>query len=107
MKYGDFYKHYKGGEYWFQCIALPMTDLESDRNIKWVGQARYHENDKDINLFFQNGVWFVDYDLPCVIYQAEKDRDTEFVWAREVDDFFGYKTEGTTLYKRFVYERQN
>lgn len=102
MNYGDFYTHYKGNDYWFQCIALPLDVLASDANLKRVGSARYHENDKDIDLYFDNGVWFVDYEFPCVIYQAEKDHDTEFVWAREVDDFFGYKGKEGRYVKRFA-----
>lgn len=27
MKSGDYYNHFKGNEYYFDCIALPKKDL--------------------------------------------------------------------------------
>lgn len=103
VKNGDFYKHYKGGEYFFDCIALPINDRNLFINgMAKTDKARYHEDTHDLELYTIDGVTFINSDIPHVIYQAEKDYDTNFVYAREVDDFFGYKTEGTTLYKRFV-----
>lgn len=101
MKYGDYYNHYKGVEYWFQCIALPLNEATDKRKLEENGVARYHENDRDIALYFNNGTWYVDDDVPHVIYQSEQDYDTEKVWAREVDDFFGYKIEAGHPIKRF------
>lgn len=87
MKTGDLYKHYKGEEYCFDCIALPL-DLK--RNVKKVNTARYHEDTHDIDLYIDNnGTTFIDSELPHVIYQAEKHYDTNFVYAREVNNFFG------------------
>lgn len=102
MKNGDYYTHYKGGEYWFQCIALPLSEVQDKSQLQQTGTARYHENDKDIDLYFSNGVWFVDDDVPQVIYQSEKDYNTDKVWAREVDDFFGYKSLIGLQVKRFT-----
>lgn len=102
MMNGDFYTHYKGGEYRFQCIALPLDEVQDKSKLEQKGVARYHENDRDIELFFYNGVWFVNDDLPHVIYQSEKDYDTKKVWAREVDDFFGYKHKDSHYIKRFT-----
>lgn len=107
MKNGDFYTHYKGGEYWFDCLALPLKDRNLSTRVFnqtiITGTARYHENTHDLNLYLYDGITFIDYDLPCVIYQAEKDHDTEFVWAREIDDFFGYKIKDDGSYiKRFA-----
>jgi hypothetical protein len=100
MKTGDFYQHYKGGEYYFDCIALPLNGLRSARKIT---TARYHENTHDIQLFIDDsGTTFIDSALPHVIYQSEKDYDTDKVWAREVDDFFGYKEKDGRFIKRFA-----
>jgi hypothetical protein len=101
MKTGDFYSHYKGGEYYFDCIALPLKGSKRARKIQ---TARYHENTHDIDLYIdENGTTFIDSDVPHVIYQAEKDYNTDKVWAREVDDFFGYKDVGISyVQKRFT-----
>lgn len=64
--------------------------------------ARYHENTYDIDLFVgKHGVTFVDADLPYVIYQSKADYGIDKVWAREVDDFFGYKVDNGQYVKRF------
>lgn len=97
MKHGDIYKHFKGGEYWFDCIALPLRDRKLSQRFLMlmpnVGTARYHENTHDLDLYIYDGITFIDSDLPHVIYQAEKDYNTTKVWAREVNDFFGYKED--------------
>jgi hypothetical protein len=100
MKKGDFYTHFKGGEYYFDCIALPLEERESGEKIQ---TARYHDDTRDVDLYVENGVTFIDAEVPHVIYQAEKDYDTNKVWAREVDDFFGYKhLTGSHFQKRFT-----
>jgi hypothetical protein len=109
MKYGDFYEHSKGGGYFFKCIALP---IENRDKLELVGVARYHENDRDINLYqSENKVLFLDSELPHVIYQSESDYKTDKYWVREVDDFFGYKEDKIkrfTLIKDInIYEEQN
>lgn len=67
-----------------------------------IHQAVYHGDGKAIKLYESGGVTFIDSEVPHVIYQAEKDYGTELVYAREVDDFFGYKEEADgKLVKRF------
>lgn len=110
MKNGDFYQHYKGGEYFFDCIALPLQDSSLSfltvNKMTETGKARYHENTHDLNLYAIGGATYIDSDVPHVIYQSEKDYDTEKVWAREVDDFFGYKhVTGSHYIKRFALKR--
>jgi hypothetical protein len=108
MKNGDFYMHCKNTEYFFDSIALPLKgNSHLTRRIKegmtFCQSARYHENTHDLNLYNFDGVTFIDSDVPHVIYQSEKDYDTDKVWAREVDDFFGYKKEKNgQLVKRFT-----
>jgi hypothetical protein len=97
MKYGDIYKHFKGGEYFFQGIALPLREgnlsVRTVKSMTFQGNARYHENTHDIELYAIDGAMFIDSELPHVIYQSEKDYNTYKCWAREVDDFFGYKED--------------
>jgi hypothetical protein len=106
MRYADKYKHCKGGEYFFQGIAFPLRDgnlsFKTVQSLDLLGTARYHENTHDVELYGLDGVMFIDSEYPHVIYQSEKDYDTDRVWAREVDDFFGYKLqENGQLIKRF------
>ncbi|MFV0915268.1 DUF1653 domain-containing protein, partial [Enterococcus faecium] len=42
-----------------------------------------------VQMFYHKGVTFIDKDKPHVIYQSEDDYNTENVWAREVENFFG------------------
>jgi hypothetical protein len=99
MKKGDFYRHFKGVEYTFYSIALPTEN----RKLESIGTARYHEDTHDINLYMYDGITFIDSELPHVIYQAEKDYDTDYVYARELDDFFGFRfdSEKDLYEKRF------
>lgn len=110
MKNGDFYNHFKGAEYFFDCIALPLRSSYLSKRIHSMmaesGTARYHEDTHDLQLFYLDGVAFIDSDVPHVIYQSEKHYDTDFVYAREVDDFFGYKQDANGKYiKRFVLKK--
>ncbi|MEK5323799.1 DUF1653 domain-containing protein [Aeribacillus composti] len=98
----DIYTHYKGNDYQFKCIALPLNEVEDQSCLVPKGTARYYENDRDIPLYFHNGVWLIDSDLPHVIYQSEANYGTDKVWAREVDDFFGYKEKDGRYIKRFA-----
>src|SRR4051812_16520027 len=103
MKNGDFYNHYKGGEYFFDCIALPLVNHAYEIKPHFIQKVRYHEDTQDMNLYVANGVTYIESDIPYVIYQSEKDYDTDKVWAREVDDFFGYKQLSDNNYvKRFT-----
>lgn len=104
MKYGDNYKHFKGGEYIFEGIALPLRtgnlSQETIKNMTYQGKVRYHENSHDIDLYSIDGAFFIDSELPHVVYVALKTNG--IVWAREVDDFFGYKQkENGELVKKF------
>lgn len=106
MKHGDFYTHFKGGEYYFDCIALPIQDSTLSNREKvdmlHTHEAKYHDGAKSINLYESGGATFIDSDVPHVIYQAEKDYNTDYLYAREVDDFFGYKEKDGQLIKRFT-----
>lgn len=87
MRNGDRYEHYKGVEYLFDCIALP---LEGRVDVKPLKTVRYHEDTHDIQLYIcDNGVTYIDADVPHVIYQSEKHYGTDLEFAREVDDFYG------------------
>lgn len=107
MKNGDMYRHFNGGKYAFICIALPLKDKLIEKlfhNIEVIKtlNVRYHENTHDLKVYITgNGASFIDSDVPHVLYQNMQEQD----WAREVDDFFGYKTkEDGQLVKRFTLE---
>ncbi|OPD57618.1 hypothetical protein [Bacillus anthracis] len=96
MKTGDFYKHYKGKDYFFDCIALPVdefmgrpSELEDFGLVALDAHTPDGQEIVEVKLFYSNGVTFIDKDKAHVIYQAEEDHDTDKVWAREVDEFFG------------------
>lgn len=105
MKQGDLYNHFKGTEYQFKCIALPLNTVENKEVLKFIGNVRYHEDDKDIKIYQHNGIWVADYELPLVIYQSELNYGTNEYWAREVDDFFGYKINNGKYIKRFILKK--
>ncbi|MEH6949155.1 hypothetical protein V7068_19210 [Bacillus sp. JJ634] len=107
MKRGDFYRHLNGEEYYFCCIALPIneTTLHLTSNQKACdAHTPTGEEIQMIDLYHANGVTFINRDEPHVIYQSEKDYDTNKVWARKVDNFFGYKIkELGQMEKRFTH----
>lgn len=103
MKHGDKYRHFKGAEYTFHGLALPIEEdnpeEETVRKVKFESNVKHHDSTHSIELYFLDGVLFIDSDVPHVIY-VSKDNT---VWAREVDDFFGCKvTEDGTWLKRFT-----
>ncbi|MGU3372799.1 hypothetical protein [Bacillus mycoides] len=95
MKHGDLYTHYKQKEYFFDRIALPVSEFTGRSNgLEDIGVASdSHTPDgqeiRQMKLLYSNGVTFIDSDKPHVIYQSEDDYNTEKVWAREVEIFFG------------------
>lgn len=105
MKHGDFYKHLDGQEYVFNCIALPFQDpnlSKRDRErMLHTHDARLHDKVEWLNVYESGGATFIDSDVPHVLYQKKKDfeDDTDFVYAREVDNFFGQTLEGKPLRK--------
>ncbi len=107
MRHGDSYIHYKGVEYFFYCIAIPATEIMFTKNTIKSGVALdAHTPDgeevKELPLYrTKEGITVIESEYPHVIYQSKK---TDLIWARKVDDFFGYKTEGTSLLKRFSYK---
>lgn len=106
MRNGDFYSHFKKGtEYYFDCIALPVDDVLTQRNLTKNGVALdAHTPDnvevQELQLFTSpEGVTFISAPDPHVIYQSEEDYNTDKVWARRVDDFFAMANE---TQKRFT-----
>lgn len=97
MKNGDFYYHFKqGNEYFFDCIALPLNEFRGNRslleksNLAFDAHTPDGEEPRRVQLYWYQGVTFIDRDVAHVVYQAEKDYDTDNVWVRKPDDFFGY-----------------
>lgn len=109
MKHGDKYIHFNGGEYLFESIALPLKDDRIPEHIKremvHIGTVRYHENTHDVDLYMVNGVLYIESELPHVIYEAQYNTVAKR-WAREMDDFFGYKIkENGEAIKRFTLQK--
>lgn len=105
MKCGDFYRHYNGEEYYFCCIALPIEDTTLNITSNQQAYDAHTSSDNEIqmiDLYHANGVTFIDRDEPHVIYQSEKDYDTNKVWAGKVDYFFDYIGESGQMEKRFT-----
>ena len=110
MKQGEFYHHFrKGTEYCFRSIALPLNEFRGNKDdlVKVNPAQDAHtpsgEPVREIQLYDYQGVTFIERDMPHVIYQSEEDYDTDDVWAREVEDFYGYKKmDDGTMVKRFV-----
>jgi hypothetical protein len=107
MRNGDFYQHYKNKEYYFDCIALPVDSVTSRRMLIKDGVALdAHTPDdvpepQELQLFrTSDGIVFIAAPDPHVIYQSEEDYNTDKVWARRVDDFFG-NVEHLENVKRF------
>lgn len=102
MKKNDQYRHFKGTLYVYQFISLPKEEQtkETKEKMRFVGKVRFHENTHDLDLYEYEGIYFIDSDIPHVIY---KNTEVQPLWARPVDDFFGYKRVETGEWtKRFT-----
>ncbi|MCY7865985.1 hypothetical protein P8918_12830 [Bacillus spizizenii] len=107
MRYGDEYRHYKGSLYQFLGVAQPLKagnlTTSTIKRMEKIHSARYHEDTHDVDLYLLDGAYFINSDVPFVIYQSEKDYNTDNAWAREVDDFFTYtEDDHGNLLKRFT-----
>lgn len=109
MKKGDLYEHFKGKIYRFIHIALPV-ETRFFKSLVIVGTARYHENTHDFVLYehLETKTLYINANVPHVIYQPNIDSQANVLqFAREVDDFFGYKNDKGTLIKRFTLLHDN
>jgi len=111
MKFGDRYKHFKGKEYVFLGISQPISqsDVSIDRSV--LSKVRVATNTEtlgpvilyDIPNIPRSGnmvLFFTYTNFSFVIYRRV---DEEKLWARPVDDFFGYKQKRRcSLVKRFT-----
>lgn len=52
MQHGDIYVHFKGGEYFFDSIALPKNDsnIKHDirRDMRPMQMATYHDGTREV-----------------------------------------------------------
>lgn len=100
MNKGDKYKHYKGDNYIFNGIALPLKEyagcLDTIHYNEWV---RHHEDKYDLVLYScENGIQVIYAKVPHVIYQSQKD---DKLWAIELDSFFGFTETEKGVEKQF------
>ncbi|MGF7535348.1 hypothetical protein AAGG74_16990 [Bacillus mexicanus] len=112
MNKGDLYKHYKCGLYEFIGISIPLKDSLINinaTNLKKTKIAKFEENLEDTYLYeikgisnqpSNSGLIVTDTDIPYVVY---KSKDTNIIWLRRADDFFGFtKNQYNVLVKRFT-----
>lgn len=105
MNYGDIYKHYKGGEYIFNCIATPLNEtyIYSMDDSTSTKIATHTETGQKIRIFDFLGAQVADSEEPLVIYQSTKEFHQLNYWARPVDMFFGVQElEDGKMVQRFV-----
>lgn len=96
MRYGQLYQHYKQKEYFFCGIALPIREYTgSDMDLALANlayDAHTPEDEEEIGrlqLYVHEGAYYIDRDVYHVIYQSKDDYETDKVWVREVEEFFG------------------
>jgi hypothetical protein len=101
LRFGDYYKHFKGGEYLFQYITYPIDMSHTIGELNYVLTAKHADNpEEEVKIFEKDGVFFSDRYHYMVLYKRISDNS---LWVRRVDDFFGYKKhEDGSLEKRFV-----
>ncbi len=108
MKNGDFYLHFKQNEYFYCGIALPLSEYAGSKaelkeiNLAYDAHTPDGQEVSHVQLFNHDGIMLIDRETPHVIYQSKVDYDTEKVWAREVENFFGYKEQENKLVKRYT-----
>lgn len=92
------FKHFKGTIYTQLAVTIPFQ--ERDEEAITILSALHHATQELMLFSFVGDAWMSPDDEKYVLYESEKD---ERVWAREYDDFFGYKEhEDGTLEQRFV-----
>ncbi|WPS85316.1 hypothetical protein SMD22_01430 (plasmid) [Brevibacillus halotolerans] len=103
MRYGDVYKHFKGGEYRFQYLCYPI-DMSSGR-LEYVLTAKHADTQEEVKIFKKKEAYFSDYSHYMVLYERILNKS---LWVRKADDFFGYKEhKDGRLEKRFVFLKNN
>lgn len=105
MRHGELYKHYKGTEYIFDCVAVPIKEEDKNKfeQIDIVYDANTPEGEelRQLKLYISNGYYFIEGDTSKVLYYSEDDYSRGIVWARDIDDFFTYVEKEGKLLKRF------
>jgi Protein of unknown function (DUF1653) len=121
MRMREVYNHYKGADYEFIMVALPVGDRDAVWDVEELEEvARYHEDTHDLRMFRNEAAdLFIESEVPMVVYRSITfegetavakglfpDKDIRVgeglkiriygkTYAREVDDFFSWvKHEG-------------
>lgn len=106
MRKGDIYRHFKGNDYVFLGISVPMFDIDDDyikSKLKPLYKSFYSElPEREINVYHYKGILVANTECPMVLYHR-KNEDRETIWARPVDLFYGEKhfEDGSSI-KRFT-----
>lgn len=92
------FKHFKGNFYKQLAVTVPFQVREEEAITT---MSALHHATQEVMLFsFMGDAWMSPDNEKYVLYESEKDGR---IWAREYDDFFGYKQyEDGTLEKRFT-----
>jgi hypothetical protein len=92
------FKHFKGTIYTQLGVSVPS---EGTHHEVITSLSALHHDTQNIMLFsFINSQWVSPDDQSYVLYESEKD---DRIWAREYDDFYGYKQHPDgTVERRFV-----
>lgn len=102
MRHGDTYTHFKGNDYTFDCIALPKQDKQIapmvQEEMLSITKATHHDSQQLIPLYKSGAATYIDAPIPYVIYQST----SGVLYAREVDDFFGYAVKEHGTIQRFT-----
>lgn len=114
MRIHDEYKHYKKGDiYVFWGIAIPLLAEDCSFEVSQltkVATAKFEHNQEPAPIYDYYGLprsggaglLFIEAEDPYVIYQKEGAEDDENLWARRVDDFYGYVHDKGEWKKRFT-----
>lgn len=114
MRVYDEYKHYKEGDiyvYWGIAIPLLAEDCAFEvHQLTKVATAKFEHNQEPVAVYDYYGLprsggaglLFIEAEEPYVIYQKEGSEGEENLWARRVDDFYGYVDDEGVSKKRFT-----
>jgi len=107
MKKGSFYEFIEGGIYVFDSIALPRESEDISRRDRdkmlHTHEAIHPTTRKWFNVYESGVATFIDSDVPHVLYQTKADftEDRDYIYAMEVDKFFGQVETNTGKQSRF------
>ena len=92
------YKHFKGGIYKVLGVATPLPRGFDVEGLKKT--AVYEDGVNKRTVYIYKGLLLIDWYVSCVVYVSE-DKRVKTIYARSVDDFFGWVDRGGKVFPRF------